>query len=180
MVAAKLMTVAEFAAIGEPGRFDLIEGEVVAMSPASFRHGGTAGTTLGLLAAFIVPRKLGRLTTAEGGFHLGGRPPTVLCPDVAFVRAEREPDSSHRGFFIGPPDLAVEVISPSESGPMVARKVRLYLDAGCPLVWCVYPQQRTIVVHAPGVSPRTLHAGDILDGGDVLPGLLIAVADIFA
>ncbi|MGI8477145.1 MAG: Uma2 family endonuclease [Thermomicrobiales bacterium] len=179
MVATKLITVDEFMAIDEPGRFDLIDGEV-RVSPALFRHGEISGAFTGLLWSFVTPRKLGRILTSEAGFHLKGHPPTVLCPDVAFVRMERRPDPGQREFFQGPPDLAIEVVSPSESGPMVARKVRLYLDAGCPLVWCAYSEHRTVVVHAPEVPPRTLREGDMLDGGDVLPGLLISVADIFA
>ncbi|MGI8477144.1 MAG: Uma2 family endonuclease [Thermomicrobiales bacterium] len=179
MVATKLITVDEFMAIDEPGRFDLIDGEVV-VSPSSFKNSKLAFRLGSRVAAFVDPRSLGAVTGADGGYQLWVGRGTVLCPDVGFVGAARVAVQDQGGFFPGPPDLAVEVISPSETGPMVARKVRLYLEAGCRIVWCVYPDQRTVVVHASGVPPRTLREGDTLDGGVVLPGLTISVAEIFA
>ena len=179
MVATKQTTVDEFMAIDEPGKFDLIDGEVV-VSPSSFKNSKLAFRLGSRVAAFVDPRSLGAVTGADGGYQLWVGRGTVLCPDVGFVGAARVAVQDQGGFFLGPPDLAVEDISPSESGPMVTRKVRLYLEAGCRLIWCVYPERRVIVVHAPGVEPRTLHEGDTLDGGEVLPGLTISVSDLFA
>ncbi|MGI8477147.1 MAG: Uma2 family endonuclease [Thermomicrobiales bacterium] len=178
MVATKLTTVDEFMEIDVPGAADLIDGEVF-VSPSNIQNSFIAVKIGGEFWTFVKPRSLGVVSGADGGYRLYRDRETVLSPDVGFFRAERLESADLDGFFPGPPDLAVEVISPSESGPMVARKVRLYLDAGCPLVWCVYRKRRTVVVHAPGAEPRTFHVGDTLDGGDVLPGFKISVAVIF-
>lgn len=178
MVATKLMTVDEFMEIDVPGAADLIDGEVF-VSPSGIRNSFVAVNVGGAFWTFAKPRSLGIVSGADGGYRLYADRDTILSPDVGFVRAERVAGLDLLGFFPGAPDLAVEVISPSESGPMVARKVRLYLDAGCPLVWCVYRKRQTVVVHAPGAEPRTFQMGDTLDGGDVLPGFTISVAVIF-
>jgi len=177
MVATKQqMTIEEFAAITEDGRFDLIDGEL-SMSPAWIGHGVPIGNVLGELRAFAKPRALGRAYTGEVAFVLG--PGTALCPDVAFLRTERLPPKGYQGFYQGPPDIAVEVVSPSETRPEVARKVARYLDAGTLFVWCIYQDTESVVVHRPGREPVTLGVDDVLDGGDLLPGFALPVREIF-
>lgn len=78
------------------------------------------------------------------------------------------------------PDLVVEVVSPSDRMHDVSIKVRLYLDAGTQLVWIVQPSLKTVTVYFPDHTARTLSIDDDLDGGDVLPGFTIAVAELFA
>jgi Uma2 family endonuclease len=177
MVATKQkMTIEEFAAIEEDGRFDLIDGELHVV-PAWIQHGEPASNIHGELRAFAKSRKLGKTYIAEATFVLG--PGTALAPDVAFLRMERVPTPDYEGFYQGAPDLAVEVVSPSETGPMVARKVARYLEAGTSIVWCVHQRRREVVVHRPGHESVTLGEGDVLDGGDVLPGFALPVAEIF-
>ena len=78
------------------------------------------------------------------------------------------------------PDLAVEVVSPSDSANEIQEKVNEYLDVGVRLIWVVYPIQHTVTVYAADRAGRLLNEADTLDGGDVLPGFSLAVADIFA
>ena len=104
----------------------------------------------------------------------------IVIPDLAFVRADRVPPEDER-WHIAPfaPDLAVEVISPNDRYVEVMEKVERYARAGVPLVWLVDPRRRVVEVHALGQPPLTLHESDTLDGGDVLPGFALLVADIF-
>ena len=79
-----------------------------------------------------------------------------------------------------PPDLAVEMISPTDEPAEIAKKQELYRRAAVPLVWWVYPDRRTVGVYQHGQLVAELGEGDDLDGGDVLPGFRLPVAEIFA
>ena len=104
----------------------------------------------------------------------------MVAPDVAFVRTERlRPWRNRRGFLPIAPDLAVEVISPSETAKHIADKIAAYLEAGTALLWVVRSIPQTVTVYEPGHDPRVLGIGDILDGGTVLPGFSLPVAAIF-
>jgi Uma2 family endonuclease len=127
----------------------------------------------------VKAQDLGTVFAAETGFLLARDPDTVRAPDVAFLRADREP-TPERGYFPGAPDLAVEVLSPDDRPGYVRDKVAEWLEAGALAVWVVDPRARSVTVHEPGRSPTLLGASDTLDGGDVLPGLTIDVGEIFA
>ena len=178
----RLVTVEDVAALpDDTNRYDLIEGELYRMAAAGAKHGEATVEILTAVALFVRPQNLGRVYTPDTGFVLARHPDTLLCPDVAFVRTERlPPDEARRGFLELAPDLAVEVISPSDRAREVAAKVRLYLDAGVRLVWTVHPEARTVTVWPPDAAPRTDTAAEDLDGGDVLPGFRLPVAAIFA
>ncbi len=133
----------------------------------------------GLLWDFVEPRKLGWVFGAEGGFQIGRDPDTVRAPDVAFVSAARMPATIPAGFFPGPPDLAVEVLSPHDRASEVLAKVSDWLEAGCPLVWVVDPENRSVTVYGQQKETHILHLPDVLNGGDVLPGLQVELAKIF-
>ncbi|MGH2532050.1 MAG: Uma2 family endonuclease [Thermomicrobiales bacterium] len=162
-------------------RYDLIEGVLYRMPLANFEHGAVSGDLQARIWKFVGRHKLGVVLAAETGFFLKQYPDTVLGPDVAFVRTARLPprETWRKGFPELAPDLVVEVVSPSESGPSVARKVAAYLAAGVVLVWTLDARRQTIGVHRAGEAPRTLHVGDVLDGEDVLPGFRLPVAEIF-
>lgn len=87
------------------GRCELIRGTIQMMSPAGFRHGRIDSTINRLLATFVVARQLGVVTGAETGFQIAHDPDTVRAPDVAFIRAERIPETEPVGFFQGAADL---------------------------------------------------------------------------
>ena len=96
MVVTNLMTVEDLEQVSEPGRFDLIRGELIAMAPASEEHGSIAFTLSTFLGPHIRQGRLGRGYTAETGFILQRDPDVVLVPDVAFVRTERLPKTGAR------------------------------------------------------------------------------------
>ena len=113
-------------------RYDLLDGELIRMAPASEEHGYVAGRLFAALFTFVTPRHLGRVYAAETGFQLEPGSETVQAPDVAFVRAERVQRS--RSYAPLAPDLAVEVRSPRDRRRLVMEKVGRYLAAGTPLV----------------------------------------------
>ena len=149
------------------------------MSPSGSLHAIIAATLGGILYDFVKQRKLGWVFGAEGGFHIRHDPDTVRAPDVAFVSAKRMPASVPQGFFPGPPDLAVEVLSPNDRASEVLGKVSDWLEAGCRKVWVVDPETQSIAVYAPKVEMRVLHLSDTLTDEEVLPGFQIEVRKIF-
>ncbi|MGH2561034.1 MAG: Uma2 family endonuclease [Thermomicrobiales bacterium] len=161
--------------------WELWEGELRQVPGAGVEASGLAGFIFTLLLPFVRLHKLGVLTGADGAYILSHDPYTVLIPDVAFVRWDRLPGRVRpRGYAPIPPDLAIEVRSPSDRPGEIARKLELYQRAGVPLVWWVDPVRRTVTVHRLGQSAVELHEGDELDGADVLPGFRLPVAEIFA
>ncbi len=161
-------------------RCELIEGELIAMSPAGFDHGRFALRIGAALDNFVTPRELGVVVSAEAGFQIAHDPDTVRAPDVAFVRAERVPAGGVKGFFQGPPDIAVEVLSPGDRASEVLAKAQGWLQAGCRIVWVVDPETRTATVYHSHSEIVVLTADDTLSGDDALPGFSVPVAEIFA
>lgn len=132
------------------------------------------------LANFAVPRKLGFVSGPDGIMRLF--PGLVRIPDVAFASRDRFPQGR---LPVEPipdlaPDLAVEVVSSSNTPAEMARKRREYFEAGVRLVWIVDPMRRTIVVFSSPQESVERGVDDSLDGGDVLPGFSLAVAELFA
>lgn len=173
----------EFYALPETDhREELVRGDVVREPLPGFGHGAVAVRVAGLLDAWVRPRDLGRVVD-HCGFVLGRGPDTVRGPDVAFVRRERlearEIGASRGPFFEGAPDLAVEVLSPSNTEAEIDDKVREYLGAGTHRVWIVDPDRESVTVRRPDGVPLALGPGDTLDGGEVLPGFTVRVELLF-
>src|ERR1700752_5303554 len=101
----------------EENRYELVRGDLLMMSPASPVQGRYAGRLTAALVVYVDDHDLGEVYTAEPGFELQPEPdPVVRAPDVAFVRKDRIPPTEQQsGFWPVAPDLAVEIISPSES-----------------------------------------------------------------
>jgi Uma2 family endonuclease len=175
----RLITAEEFADHPSSRWSELIDGVVVEMSPPGPEHGGIAGTVVGLLWPFVRQRGLGRVLT-DAGFITRRNPDLVRAPDVAFIRAAQiPPEGLPRRFWDIAPDLAVEVVSPSDTRVEVLGKVREWIDAGVRMVWVVYPASKTIEVVRSLQDRITLGIGDTLEGGDVVPGFSCTVAEIF-
>ncbi len=131
-----------------------------------------------LLEDFVVPRGLGAVF-GETGFVLARDPDTVRGPDISFVVRERLAGIDYRRFIDGPPDLAIEIFSPSNRPYQIRTKVADYLAAGCRLVWVVDPERRRVTTYRTLLAPRVLGPDDTLEGDDVLPGWSIPVESIF-
>ena len=180
MVATKEITVEAFEAMSLAGRWELVDGELVEMSPSADASASTGMTVGAILWQFVRKNRLGRLYNAEGGFVLFPNRATVRAPDIAFVRADRAPQGEARRHFPRlAPDLVVEVLSPTDRPADVVAKVEMYQEAGVPLIWLVDPETQSVTIIAAGKSIEILKASDTLDGGAVLPGFAVKVAEIF-
>lgn len=161
-------------------RHELVKGELRTMAPSSFEHGGIIINLSIPLGQFVKVKKLGVVAGAETGFIISRNPDTVRAPDIAFVRAERIPASgSPKNFFPGPPDLAVEVLSPSDTLFEVEEKVEDWLTVGTVAVWVVNPRKRTVTIYTAAQAPRTLAESEMLRGDELIPGFEFPVKDIF-
>lgn len=161
-------------------RYELVAGELRVMSPAGWRHGGVADSVAALLAPYIRKHMLGRGFAAETGFLLRRNPDTVRAPDYAFVSNARLPKSEPaEAYWPGAPDLAVEVLSPSDTFGEVAEKVDEWLSSGCLVVWVIDPKLQTITIYESLTNVRILAVGDTLQGDPVLPGFSCDVSQLF-
>lgn len=185
--AAPLLTAEEFHQLPDPeegGKLELIDGEVFYEIPASSGHGDLAGLLIIRLGSFSLENGLGKVVP-EVGFRLRRNPDTVRAPDVAYIshatiQARGWP---REGFVDYPPDLAIEVISPSNLDSEVALKVEHYIEAGVPRVWVVRPRTQTVTVHYPDHTARTLLIGSVLtsdDAGFATAGFALALEALFA
>ena len=167
-------------------RYELVRGELKERHGTSeeyevpnAKHGLTAGNLFGELWSYTRDNNLGAMLI-ECGFILADEPRTVRIPDIAFLSTDRLPSEGlPAGYIRGAPDLAVEVVSPSDKAADLAQKVADYLDAGTRLVWVVEPHTRTVTVYKPGGDAQYLDASGTLDGGDVLPCLSLPVEGLF-
>lgn len=173
MTADDLMTLPKQDAL-----YELVRGNLVVMTPAGARHGMIGVRLIVRLGAHVDAHALGVVLGPDSGFVLARDPDTVRAPDVSFVRASRVPAGGMPdGYFDGAPDLAVEVVSPSDTVYEVEEKVAEYLAAGARQVWVVNPKRRTVAVHAHGLV-HVPGEQDFLEGGDVVPGFRCAIADV--
>lgn len=163
------------------GKAELVRGEVIRMSPTGGEHGVVAMRIGARLWAHVEARKLGEVCAAETGFIVARDPDTVRAPDAAFISKERIGDIPRpKKFWPFAPDLAVEVISPSDTAEEVEAKVREWFAGGTRMVWVLYPTPGTIHVYHSPTSARVLEQTDTLTGNDVVPGFSCLVADMFA
>ena len=178
---ARLMTAEELLDMPDDGfRYELVRGELVKMAAAKNYHGEIAGYVVGSLVPYVRRNRLGKVYTAEAGFILASDPAHVRVPDIGFVRRENvdrlgRPDS----LWPEPPDLAIEVISPSDRYSDVEEKVLDYLEAGTQMVILAESRTRTVKVYRSPTDVVVLTEEDTLDGGDVVPGWHILVSEIF-
>lgn len=160
--------------------YELVRGVLRVSEPAGGWHGRIAGNILGRLWSFVQQHDLGTVFPDNTGYFLAHDPDTVRAPDASFVGRERlARHDIGPGFIDGAPDLAVEVISPNDRASEIEEKLADYWAAAVRMVWIVSPATRTVTVHAPVGTSRTLREGDMLDGGEVLPGFRCDVAELF-
>ena len=160
-------------------RHELVAGVIVEEPLPMALHDRVRRRLERVLEAFVESHRLGEVF-GEAGYLLARDPDTVRGPDLSFVRAERLVGFDETRFFRGAPDLAVEILSPSNRKKEVEAKISDYLKAGCHLVWVIDPKKRTATAYRALHAPRLVAPDGTLDGEDVLPGLSIPLASIFS
>ena len=163
-----------------PGkRYELVEGELIEMPGTGAVHGFIVKSILLLLDSYVKRQRLGIVLGDGVSYILSRDPDVVRIPDVSFVGRLRIPKGGPpEGYWPFPPDLAVEIVSPHDRFSDVQAKVREYLAAGTRLVWVVWPEGRSVIVHgADGVVE--LGSEGVLSGGDVMPGFEVRVGQLF-
>lgn len=161
-------------------RHELIQGELTTRAFEGGVHGQVAATVGMLLCVRVRAKRLGDVLAAGTGFILSRNPDTVRAPDAAFISKSRIPaDGLPAGFIPFAPDIAVEVLSPSDSQLDVEEKIEQWLRGGTSLVWVVNPRSKTVTVHRSGKDPRILRENDSLGGEEVCPGFSAKVSELF-
>lgn len=161
-------------------RFELVDGEAVEMPGSTMRHSALVATIFSLLRAYVLENQLGQVFPDGLSYLLRRDPDTIRIPDVSFIPRERlPPDGPQESYADIVPGLVVEVVSPGNSAAELRRRTRDYVDAGVAQVWIVWPDDRTVSAYAGSMTPTELTSEDTLEGGDVLPGFSVPVADLF-
>ena len=180
MIAQKRMTADELIKLPRGRmRYELIEGELIEMTPAGHLHGRIAMRIAVPLGSFVLQHKIGEVYAAETGFYIKRDPDTVRAPDVAFVRAERLKEADDKGYFPGAPDLAVEVISPSDVYQEVEAKVAEWLGAGSQIFIIINPRHRTVKIHRSLTDITVLNEDDTLTLPEMLGDWELGLAEVF-
>ena len=157
---------------------EMIEGELQVLPPPKSFHSKIAKT------AFKKLLELESLAQGqaylEAGYKLATDPPTWVQPDASFLANERDRATGRENYFEGAPDLAIEVVSPSESARDLRKKVRLMLSSGSLIVLVIYPNEQIVEVHRPDGTSVTLKPGDTLTIPELAKDWSVPVADLFA
>ncbi|MBY0513786.1 MAG: Uma2 family endonuclease [Gemmataceae bacterium] len=164
----------------EDRRFELEDGEPVEMPSPGEAHAMVCWFVIKVLTDFVVRRGGGQILTNDCGLIVRRGPDTVRGPDVILFLETRTLDEAARGPVDRVPPLVVEVFSPSDRPGKLNRRIDQYHRRGVPLVWVVYPEERTVNVCRPNEFPRVLDETDELTGNGVLPDFSCRVADLFS
>jgi Uma2 family endonuclease len=179
--ATRLLTADDLLRLDADGlRHELVEGVLITMPPTGDEHGGIVAAVTEPLRRHVRTHRLGVVRAGETGFLLTTDPDTVRAPDVAFISRERvEASGPVTGYRQGAPDLADEVVSPSDRYTDVEEKVALWFRHGARMVVVISPRRRTVAAYRSPTAVRILDIGDTLDGEDVVPGWQLPIAEIF-
>ena len=155
---------------------EYVNGELIPKMPTSLNHGKINTSLILSLGSHVRENQLGDIYSSDTGFRIGER---MLIPDIAFVATARIPDDMDKASPI-PPDLAVEVVSPTDVLNRIVEKAFAYLEAGTQLVWVVEPKSKTVMVYRSETDIKLLTRNDTLTGEDVVEGFSCPVAELFA
>ncbi len=180
IAAAPPVTLEEYAVLPKHPRYELVKGVLIELMVASDEHEETVMLVGHHMLGHTRPRGLGKVYGSNRGYVTGpDSPATSRMPDVSFVSNAPlvHPDLAGM-LYNGAPDLAVEILSDSNTPAEIAQKIDEYLGAGGKAVWVIDIDARTLTVHTAGAPAATLTDADTVDGGDYLTGFACAVADM--
>jgi len=179
--AQKTWTDEAFMALPEDGhRYELVHGELVDVGNSGMEHGYIASNLIIFLGGLVRSQKLGVICDSSTAFTM--QTGNKRSPDVSFIAKERLQGVKRlpKGYFQGSPDLAVEILSPSNTVEEIHDKIVEFFENGTRLVWVIHPDERYVLVYHSPSPDRLLRLTDSLDGEDVVPGFVLAVAELFA
>ncbi|TAG97939.1 MAG: Uma2 family endonuclease [Oscillatoriales cyanobacterium] len=180
-VEEKVWTDAEFMALNRDGhRYEIVNGELIDMGNSGAKHGYVCSVLMILLGGYVHIQKLGAMFDSSTAFKL--KSGNKRSPDVSFMAKERLQglDELPDGFLEGAPDLAVEILSPSNTVEEIHNKLVEYFDNGSRLVWVINPKEKYVLVYRSSEEPdRLLKSIDSLDGEEIVPGFSLAIAELF-
>ena len=163
--------------------YDLIDGELLEMSPPGIPHGALAAEIAFYLRSYTGQHNIG-VMTVEAGYHPPGNRHILLSPDVAFFGRSSSPMGLPEKFAPFMPDLAVEILSPSNTPKQIKRKIAIYLGNGTSLIWIVKPEERGVDVCKKGdngvIECVFVGSDGTLSGEHLLPGFELRVDRLFA
>ncbi|MDE0016916.1 MAG: Uma2 family endonuclease [Candidatus Poribacteria bacterium] len=168
------MTLQEFLESDLEG-YEYVKGALIPMPPTSGEHGDISANLFLPLGTHVRENQLGRVYTSDTGFKIDDR---FLIPDIAFVSIERLPDDRRKAFSI-PPDLAVEIVSPTDVLFRVFEKALTYLSGGTQLVWVIEPVAKTVTVYRSETDIKTLTREEMLTGEDIIEGFSCEISQLF-
>ncbi len=176
--AAPPLSLEEFSRLpGDSERHEMSEGELITMAPVKSLHSRLARLIFKLLESYL--DKSGAAEAfPEAGYVLSRSPLTIRQPDVSVLSKERVLATAEDNYFEGGPELAIEVVSPSDSAEDLELKAKQYLKAGSSEVWVLYPKTKDIHVFAASGEVKVLGEGDVLQSA-LLPGFSVKVAELF-
>jgi Uma2 family endonuclease len=175
-----LMSVEEFDRLEEPDElsYELDQGELVVMTKPRPLHNRIVARLFRALDRYLEKHPVGEVFMPEVLYILG--PNTKRAPDVSFLRAERARKIDPSLDIPGAPDIAVEVLSPTDTAGAMRRKIRQYFAAGALYVWVVYPETREVEVwREPARAQAVLQETDLLEAPNLLPGFTLAIGALF-
>ncbi len=173
-----LLSWAAFERLPDDGmRYEILAGELIISPPPKSGHSNVASNVFKRLLQ-LEAQGLGRVY-AEAGYKLSEKPATWIQPDVSFLRADRVRETAADGYFLGAPELAVEVASPSESAPDLERKVDALLAAGSLVVWVIYPVMKKVRVFLQDGTSFSRGSHEKLGLPQLLPDWEAAVSQLF-
>jgi Uma2 family endonuclease len=179
MTSMRLYTAEEYEALGDDKRTELVRGVISEVrEPPGWAHGFTVAEIARAIGNYLDTHPIG-IAMAEAGYVTERNPDTVRGPDATFMTYERAKQLKGYGFSQVAPDLAIEVLSPSNTRREIEEKVAEYFTMGARLVWIADPKKRTVTVLAPEALAYVVAGGELLDGGDVLPGFRVEVKKLF-
>lgn len=159
----------------EDYRMELVDGKIIVMSPSGYESDEVAFRVGAKLWNWVEPRQIGRIAGSSAGFSLAN----TRAPDVSFIRAERLPRSP-RSYATIPPDLIVEVKSPTDEVEDLRDKIDEFLAQGTIVGILVNPDNRTVEIRRLRQDPIVLQDSDVLAVPDLLPGWEVPVSELWA
>jgi Uma2 family endonuclease len=163
----------------DPEGYEIVNGDLVEVKPVDY-EGGRLFTQLAMiLGEFVRANKLGDVLITSR-FLLRKAPRLERRPDLAFVSKARRPDPPKPELYSGAPDLAIEVLSPSDRVVDATSKAEEYVACGAREAWSILPQAKVVIVFQPDAPPRPYGVMDVLESPSVLPGLTISLERLFA